>query len=130
MIKRYKYTLILSLIIMYLSLKNAEEFNKVQFLNNIPHFDKFVHFCMYFALMSVAVFESHKSARKSPSIFLLALYPFLYGVIMEILQIALTTTRGASIFDVIFNTIGIFISVLIWMFILRGFRKKLNSNNI
>lgn len=124
MINKYKYTLLLSLIILYLSLKDANELNKVQFLD-IPNFDKFVHFCMYFALMSVAIFETRKSPGRSPSLLLLALYPFLFGVIMEILQKTITTTRSASIFDVIFNTIGILISVLIWILILRGYKKKI-----
>ncbi|HUX96011.1 MAG TPA: VanZ family protein [Bacteroidales bacterium] len=124
MIKRYKYTILLSLVILYLSLKNADELNKVQFLN-IPHFDKFAHFCMYFALMIVAIFESRKSLIGNRPLLLLAIYPFLYGVLMEILQEILTTTRNASIYDVIFNTLGIFISVLVWMLIMRVYREKI-----
>ena len=123
MIRRYKYTFLFSLIILYLSLKSADEFNKVQFLN-IPNFDKFVHFCMYFTLMSVVIFESKKPDDRNYNVIFLALFPFLYGILMEILQKTLTSTRNASIYDVIFNTLGILVSVLIFFILTRFYRKK------
>jgi VanZ family protein len=124
MIKRYKYTLALSLVILYLSLKNANDLNKVQFLN-IPHFDKFAHTCMYFALMSAVIFETWRSAIKTSQMLILAIFPFLYGIIMEILQATLTTTRTGSPYDVIFNTVGILISIFGWKIIQRVYKEKL-----
>lgn len=128
MIKRYKFTVLLSLVILYLSLKNADELNKVQFLN-IPHFDKFAHFCMYFALTSVLIFETRKPSIGKRILLLLASYPFFFGIIMEVLQQTLTTTRNASIFDVLFNTIGIILSVLVWRLILRSYTGKSSDGN-
>jgi VanZ family protein len=116
MINRYRFSLILSLLILYLSLKNANELNKVQFLN-IPNFDKFAHFCMYFTLMSTIFLESRKSVIRRSSVFLITILPFLYGVVMEVLQATLTTTRTASLYDVIFNTLGILASLFIWLLI-------------
>ncbi len=113
MIRKYKYSLILSLVILYLSLKNASDFNSVQFFQ-IPYFDKFVHFCMYFALMSVIIFETVTSSV-SRSLYLIALYPFLYGVLMEVLQGTVTTSRSSSIYDALFNTVGIIASLLVWL---------------
>lgn len=113
MIRKYKYSLILSLVILYLSLKNASDFNTVQFFQ-IPYFDKFVHFCMYFALMSVIIYETVTSSV-SKSLYLIALYPFFYGVLMEVLQGAVTTTRSSSIYDAMFNTVGIIASMLVWL---------------
>ena len=116
MLGRYKYTLIVSLLILYLSLKNASAFNKVP-LFNIPHFDKIAHFCMYFGLMSVFILETKRSDNFNRSVILLAPFPFLYGILMEILQGLLTTTRSPSIYDVLFNTFGILFSVLAWLII-------------
>ncbi len=113
MIRKYKYSLILSLVILYLSLKNASDFNTVQFFQ-IPYFDKFVHFCMYFALMSVIIYETVTSAV-SRSLYLIALYPFFYGVLMEVLQGTVTTSRSSSIYDAMFNTVGIIASLLVWL---------------
>lgn len=124
MIKRYKFSLALSLIILYLSLKNAEDFNRVQFLN-IPHFDKFAHTCMYFALMSAVIYETWKSGLKMRHVLLLGLFPFLYGIIMEFLQATITTTRSGSPYDVIFNTLGVLISIAVWKIIQRVYKEKL-----
>ena len=124
MIKRYKFSLLLSLVILYLSLKNAEELNEVQFLD-IPYFDKLVHFCMYFALMSVILFETRKTAPKFNSLLLLALIPFLYGILLEILQATVTTTRNGNIYDAIFNTLGIILSLALWFVIRSFYRAKI-----
>ncbi len=124
MIKRYKYSLALSLVILYLSLKNAEDFNRVQFLD-IPHFDKFAHSCMYFTLMSLVIYETWRSVFKINHVLLLALFPFLYGIIMEILQATITATRSGSPYDVVFNTLGILISIAAWKIIQRVNKEKL-----
>jgi len=123
MLKRYKYSLILSLLILYLSLKNADDLNKVQFLN-IPHFDKIAHFCMYFTLMSIFILETRKSKVMNSSVLLLALFPFFYGIILEILQATLTTTRSGNVFDVIFNTLGILFSLIVWLLIKKTYNEK------
>ncbi len=123
MIKSYKYSLFLALLILYLSLKNADDLNKVQFLN-IPHFDKIAHFCMYFALMSVIILENRRSSLINRSVVLLALFPFIYGIILEILQTTLTATRSGDPVDVAFNSLGILFSMLIWLMIRRVYREK------
>ncbi len=123
MIKKYKYSLVLSLIILILSLKSADDLNKVQFLN-IPHFDKFAHFCMYFALMSVLIYETWRHSLKVPNVMMLAVIPFIYGILIEVMQSTLTTTRNGSIYDAVFNTLGIFLSILVWIIIRRAYSEK------
>lgn len=123
MIKRFKFSLILMVVILYLSLKNANDLNKVLFLN-IPDFDKFAHFCMYFGLMSVIILETRKASVRILSIVSMALFPFFYGILMEILQEILTTTRSASLFDVLFNTFGILFSILLWLLVRSVYKEK------
>jgi VanZ family protein len=123
MINRYKYSLLISLVILYLSLKNANDLNKVMFLN-IPYFDKIAHFCMYFSLMAVIILESGKIATRNRSLLKLAFFPFFYGILMEFLQGTITTTRSASPYDVVFNTLGIIVSILIWLFIRYAYKEK------
>ena len=79
--------------------------------------DKIVHLCMYFGFMSVLIFETFIIAKKRYSLLVLALIPFFCGIIMEVLQGLLTTTRSASVADAIFNTLGILISVYLWLII-------------
>ncbi len=124
MVKRYKFSLALSLVILYLSLKSADSLNKVKFLN-IPHFDKIAHTSMYFALMSVIFIESMRSTLNLSRILLLSIFPFLYGILLEILQSTITITRNGSLFDVIFNTLGILISMLLLILIQKINNKKI-----
>lgn len=123
MIKRYKYSLLLSLIILYLSLKNADELNKVQFLN-IQYFDKIAHLIMYCMLMSSIIFETRKAAIRNHSLLLMALFPFFFGILLEILQSTITTTRNGSFYDVIFNTLGIILSIAFWFVIKSVYKEK------
>jgi VanZ family protein len=116
MLKKNILSILVTLIITYLSLTSSHTFDKVPFIN-IPYLDKIVHFCMYFGLMSVILFENRKTIKSTRQIFLIALIPLFYGILMEILQETLTTTRSGSVFDAIFNLAGILVSILIWLWI-------------
>jgi VanZ family protein len=113
MIKRNFFSILIALIIMYLSMANAHTFDKVPI--NIPNFDKFVHFGMYFSFMSVIIFENRKAIKSTGILFLIALIPFFYGIIIEILQSTLTITRTGSIYDAMANFAGILVSILLWL---------------
>ena len=111
---------------MYLSLASSDTFENVA-LTNIPFIDKIVHFLMYFGLMSVIIFENRKSVTTIPQAFLVALIPFVYGILMEILQTTLTVTRVADLYDVVFNSAGVLASLLLWLWIKPLLSRKLRS---
>ena len=123
MLKKYILSIVVALIIMYLSLASSDTFEKIPTFN-IPNFDKIVHFCMYFGLMSVILFESRKSLKSTGSLFLIALIPLCYGILMEILQSALTTSRTSSFYDVLANSFGILVSLLLWLKIKPFIKEK------
>jgi VanZ family protein len=116
MIIRNKFSIIVALIIMYLSLTNSHTFDKVSFLDT-PYTDKFVHFIMYFSLMSVLIFENRKTIKSRGQLYMVAFIPFGFGILMEILQALLTVTRSGSFYDVLANLSGIIVSLLIWLYI-------------
>jgi len=116
MIKKNKFSIIVALIIMYLSLASSHTFDKVPFIN-IPNIDKAVHFGMYFGLMSVIILENRNSLKSTGRLFLSGLIPFSYGALMEILQSALTVTRTGSLYDALANSAGILVSILLWLWI-------------
>jgi VanZ family protein len=97
---------------MYLSMANSDTFDKVQI--NIPNFDKIVHFGMYFSLMSAIILENRKIIKSTRNLFLAGLIPLSYGIIIEIMQSMLTSTRTGSFFDVLANCTGILIAILLW----------------
>jgi VanZ family protein len=116
MIRKNIFSIIVALIILYLSLTGSDTFDKVP-LFNIPHLDKIVHFLMYAGLMSVILFENRKTLIRQNQVLAAALIPFFYGVIMEFLQVFLTDTRSGSIYDALSNSAGIISAILLWLYI-------------
>ena len=123
MIRKNIISIIIALLIMYLSLASPDTFNKVPVFR-IPFFDKIVHFGMYFVLMSAIIFEHRISLKNNKSLFLTAFIPLFYGVLMEVLQAALTINRSGSFYDVIFDAAGILLSVLFWLWIKPSLKKS------
>ena len=116
MIKKNILSIIVALLIMYLSLAGSDKFEKFSYIN-IPFLDKVIHFGMYFVLMSVIIFENRKTYKNTRQLFFIALIPLFYGVLMEIFQSTLTVTRTGSFYDVISNSVGILVSILFWLWI-------------
>ncbi len=114
--KKYKFSILVALIISYLSLTNSHTFDKVSFLES-QYTDKLVHFGMYFGLMSVIILENRKKLINTSRVISAAIIPLSYGILMEILQGLFTSTRTASIYDVLFNLSGIVTAILIWQLV-------------
>lgn len=112
MIRRNIFSLLIAIVILYLSLANSENFDRVQI--NIPNVDKLVHFGMYFSLMTSLLIENRYRLKKSGTIILLSLIPFFYGILMEILQ-CFTVTRSPDITDAAADTAGIVFSLALWL---------------
>jgi VanZ family protein len=112
MLKNNISSILTAAVIMYLCMANSQTFDKMS-VAKIPYIDKFVHFGMFFGLMSVLIFENRKLIKKTFSLFYLALIPLSYGIIIELMQAFLTTSRSGSIFDALADLAGISVSVLI-----------------
>ena len=115
MIKKNIFSILVGVLIMYLSLTGSDTFEKISFFN-IPFLDKILHFGMYFVLMSAIIFENRKTLKNTGHLFLIALIPLLYGILMEMLQSTLTVSRSGSFYDVVFNSAGILVSLLLWVY--------------
>ena len=123
MVKKNIISILLALVIMYLSLSPSDTYENISF-PDIPFLDKIVHFGMYFMLMSSIVFENRKVLRTKSQLFLLSLIPVCFGITMEILQSVLIESRTGSIYDVIFNSAGILFSLVLWLFI-KSYNEKI-----
>jgi VanZ family protein len=115
MIKKNKFSILISLIIIYLSLANAKTFESVG-LFDVPYLDKFVHFGLYFLFMTVIILEHKDSFINTRQLIVIALIPVFFGGLMELAQAGFTTTRKADILDIMFNTAGTATAVCIWLF--------------
>lgn len=119
-IRRYKYSVLVTLVITILSTIPIPE---VKPLEGVPLIDKWVHFVMY-ASLSIAMWIDQKNAHQplSPTFYLLMIVlPSCLGGILELVQAYLTTCRSGEWLDVIADTIGAvigtdgcFIIGLIW----------------
>jgi VanZ family protein len=116
MIKKNIFSILVALIIMYLSLADSHTFDKAPFIN-VPNFDKVVHLGMYFGLMSVIILENRKTIKSRGYLYLIGLIPLLYGILMEILQATLTLTRSGSFYDALADAAGVFLSILLWLWL-------------
>lgn len=122
MIKQNKFSILISLVILYLSLASAKTFEGAG-LFDIPYLDKFVHFGLYFLFMSVIILEHRKLFTNTRQIIVVALIPVFFGGLMELAQAGFTDTRKADILDIMFNTAGTASAVCIWLFYEPYFKK-------
>jgi VanZ family protein len=118
MLRKNLLSISVAAVIMYLSLTSSDSFSRFK-VPPIPNFDKIVHASMYFALMLSMIFENRKILVTGKSYLFLATIPFIYGVLMELLQMMFTADRQADIFDVLFNLAGIAFAVFFWKLMKR-----------
>jgi VanZ family protein len=123
MIRKNLFSILVSLLLLYLSLAKSGQFEKIQ-LAKIPHIDKIVHFGMYFTLMAVFILEHRKFLKNPWNLFLLALIPLAYGILMEILQFTLTSTRSGDFYDALADAAGVFAAALLWLIFKPGQREN------
>jgi VanZ family protein len=123
MLIKNKFSILVALIILYLSLASAHTFDKVPEFN-IPYFDKVVHFGMYFGLMLMITIENRKSIKSIKQLFITGFIPLSYGILIEILQSAITMTRNGSFYDALADYAGILISILLCLLI-RPVRREI-----
>lgn len=116
MIRKNLFSILVALLLLFLSLTSSENFEKIH-VKGIRNLDKIVHFGMYFVLMLVIIIEHRNNIKKPANLFLLALIPLFYGILMEILQLVLTSTRTGDFYDGLADAAGILVSVLLWIII-------------
>jgi VanZ family protein len=92
-------------------------------LINIPHFDKIVHFILFFVLTILLVSEFNKLnlEKKTLSIAYLwsAFISICYGVAIEALQHFVFASRSASLWDVLANSLGVLFAILVYRYVNR-----------
>ncbi len=114
-LKLYWRTIFIFLVIVFLSLMNV---NKVM-PDNIhfhKHFDKFVHFIMYFTLSFIFFIENYNSIKPLRKRWII-IDTILLGIILEFIQMIFTQNRTGNIYDAIFNTIGVIAGSILYLYL-------------
>ncbi len=86
-------------------------------LFDLPNFDKYVHFGMFFLLTVLFGYPFAKLPIKPsaiPTVFnRITLYIILYGIIMEFVQKFFTSTRSFDVIDILFDSVGSLFGLLV-----------------
>lgn len=112
-------TLLVTVAIIYLSLGRI---STPRALPRIPHLDKVVHFVIYCGFAFVVGFDTlryRKWAHRALSrkLFFAWLVALLMGSLMEVLQALFTTYRSGHWGDMIANTLGAIVGILLVRYI-------------
>ena len=84
--------------------------------------DKTYHLIAYFLLMLSWLYALFKKEKFQEHVKYIILACFIFGIIIEILQGVITSYRTASYLDILANTIGVLLAVVIF----HVFEKKIN----
>jgi len=87
----------------------------------ISNSDKFGHFFAYFLLSLSWLYAFKDYPRKKFKKHIIVLLIISYGIILEVLQNALTTYRQADFYDIIANSAGVFFAAVLFEKINRIF---------
>jgi hypothetical protein len=123
--KRYWKTLSWALIIYWLSTFSVDQPNTSGLFFNIPHFDKVIHFFMYFILVTLWLSEHFKIRQVCirKRLVWIVLASIFYGSLMELVQAVFTTHRNGDAFDAIMNGTGVLIGLFLFRYL--GFYRRI-----
>ena len=91
-------------------------------VKSISTSDKTYHLIAYFLLMLSWLYAFFKKEKFQKNVKYIILGCFIFGIIIEILQEVITSYRTASYLDIIANTVGVLLAVLIF----HIFEKKIS----
>lgn len=113
-------------LVAYLCLANSESLPSVEVLQ----FDKFGHFTFHFGITALWFLFWKTTFRNENKYALLKafLFSFFFGIAIELVQHYFTTTRNGDVLDVVANTNGSLIAVLI-LYIFSSIKKYLKFNS-
>jgi VanZ family protein len=114
-ILKYHWRAILWLIvIMFACLMPGDRMPGMSFFSKIPHLDKIVHFTMYFifALFLMSGFSRQYKKTSAKAYIFSFILSFLLGVLIEFIQEKIG--RSYDMYDMIANTVGVIVSLLLF----------------
>ena len=99
----------ITLFIGYLSLKKIDYFPV-----ELSQSDKVYHAIAYFSLGLTWLLSFPKSLQKKKLKYVIVISCVIYGIVIEVLQGTLTTYRTASLLDILANTVGVIVAMMIF----------------
>ncbi len=78
--------------------------------------DKIYHFVAYFIFTCIA-YNFFRQTKLTQSLLIASVSVTVYGIIIEVLQLAMTTYRTLDVYDIIANTLGALVSAFVLQFL-------------
>lgn len=78
----------------------------------IPHFDKFVHFCLFVGLIFIALYDFAR-ARPWLKKWIISVILF-YGISIEVFQALFLPYRSGNLMDIVADTVGVIVGVILY----------------
>ncbi len=112
---KYYKTIIVLILVLLLSLLPAGTTPKIRLIN-IPHFDKLVHFFMYFFLTLISLIDIKNNIKKPTRVFILSVIFSIASMsgIIEIIQENLIFGRSGNIYDFFANISGTLVASFVF----------------
>ena len=104
-------------LVVYLSLASFSDLNI-----ELKVSDKFLHSFAYLVLTFSWLFAIKKSHSKYSKKLLIGFAVFLFGILIEVLQSSLTSYRHSDYIDIIANTLGISLAIIVFNPVFRIFK--------
>lgn len=114
MYKKYLYISVWTSLIIYASVTSNESLPRFQVFE---HFDKVVHFCMYFGQSFLLV--PVLSKLKFKYLFSISI-AIAFGMLMELVQGVFTENRSADGFDALANSLGALFGVISYRYLVQS----------
>jgi VanZ family protein len=116
-LKNYYRSILVFLVILFLSTISGDNVPGGS-LFQIPNFDKIVHLLMYLSLAVIIGYDILKNNVKfsiQKTMIIVILMTILYGGLLELVQEYLTTTRSGDWMDFLFNSLGVILSIPLFL---------------
>jgi VanZ family protein len=96
---------------------------KLPHIHLFPGADKVIHFFMYFIFSGLACW-SLKVELNRKRIWIVIPIAIAWGVVMEIVQMEMKSGRAFSFYDIIANSIGVIVGMLVYTGLIISFNKN------
>ncbi len=127
-IKQYYKSILIALIILWLSLTGGKSLIPGRMMS-IPYIDKIGHFGMYTFFSAVLLLDSCRWKESRKIRYIILLIPVFFGILIEGLQMTVTTSRSAEVGDMIANTAGVAAGVVAAHIVLKIFGSFRSSSS-
>lgn len=130
-LRNYFWSILLSAVIIVLSTIPVPEVPELQ---DVPLFDKWVHFVMYGGLTLAIWYDYYRKRVDTKVCIAMCVWSSVYsaalGGIMELVQAYLTTCRSGDWIDFYADSIGVFLGLIIGILLVRKIASKIKWLNI